>query len=123
MAAKKKILIIEDDPDTTRLLKDTLEDRSFVCEIAETAQEGLKKAKSTKPNLILLDLMLPGMSGFGFMREIKHLSDIRKTPVVILSSLADEDIAQETYDLGAVTYLTKACNANELISVVQEYAS
>ncbi len=119
--AKKTILIIEDDADTLRLIKDTLEDNYFLCETASTAVEGLEKAQQVKPQLILLDLMLPGMSGFGFIRQLKSTPQLRRTPVVILSSLSDGEIANESLQLGAVGYLTKAINQKELISTIRDY--
>ncbi len=119
--AKKTILIVEDDADTLRLIKDTLEDNYFLCETASTAAEGLEKAQQVQPQLILLDLMLPGMSGFGFIRQLKSTPQLRKTPVVILSSLSDGEIANESLQLGAVGYLTKAINQKELINTIRDY--
>ncbi|MFO1519794.1 MAG: response regulator [bacterium] len=120
---KKKVLIIDDDEDIVMLLRDTLEASHFDCEIASCATEGLEKALTLKPNLILLDLMLPEMSGFGFMRELKSKTEGGKIPVVVLTSLADEEIAAEVMDLGAVGYLSKGCNAKQLVSMVQEYSA
>ncbi|HKX12322.1 MAG TPA: response regulator, partial [bacterium] len=61
----KRVLVIDDDPDILTLLKETLEANHFECHVASSPQEGLETAISSKPHLILLDLMLPGMSGFG----------------------------------------------------------
>lgn len=118
---KKTVLVIEDDPDTSELLKDALQENYFLCETATTATEGLEKACSCKPHLILLDLMLPGMSGFGFMRALRQIPELENVPVVILSALADDEIADESLELGAVGYLTKAINQKELISVIRDY--
>lgn len=118
---KKKVLIIDDDFDILTLLKDTLEENSYDCEVAPDAPEGLRKAHDSKPNLILLDLMLPKMSGFGFLRELRHHRDLAKTPVIVLTALSDQDIVEESLDLGAVSYLSKASIAKELLSVVREH--
>ena len=118
---KKKVLIIDDDSDIAILLKDTLEDNSYDCDMAASAPEGLQKAHDSKPNLILLDLMLPKMSGFGFLREISRDHDLDDTPVIVLTALADQEIAEESLNLGAVGYLTKASIAKELVSLVREY--
>jgi two-component system phosphate regulon response regulator PhoB len=119
---KKKILIVDDDSDILELLKFTLESSHFECETALSATDGLQKALTYKPNLILLDLMLPEMSGFGFMRELKNNTQYGQIPVVVLTSLADEEIASEVMDLGAVGYLSKSCDKKELIAMVNEYS-
>jgi len=119
--AKKTVLVVEDDEDTCLLLKEALEDNYFICEIAPTAAEGLQKAETSPPHLILLDLMLPGMSGFGFMREVRNNPKLKGIPVVVLTALADNDIADQSLELGAVGYLTKAINQKELISVIRDY--
>jgi DNA-binding response OmpR family regulator len=120
--AVKKVLIIEDDPDTAKLITDTLEDHAFICVTARTAMSGLRKAKTHRPDLILLDLMLPKMSGFGFMRRLRQVMGGEKIPVVVLSVLNDVDITQESFNLGAVGFLTKACIGRELLPTVKEYA-
>ncbi len=120
---KKKVLIIDDDPDILDLIVERLRESHFECYTAEFPAEGLEKALEFKPDLVLLDLMLPKMSGFGFIREFKLRSELAHIPVVVLTALADEDIAQEAMNLGAAGYLTKACSAKELLSVVKEYSS
>lgn len=123
ISKKKKILIIDDDPDILDLIVERLKEHNFECYTASLPSEGLEKALEFQPDLVLLDLMLPKMSGFGFMREFKMRSELSGIPVVVLTSLADEDIAGEAMNLGAAGYLTKACSAKELLSVVKEYAS
>lgn len=118
----KKVLIIEDDPDTAKLVTDTLEEHGFICVGARTAMSGLRKVRTQEPDLILLDLMLPKMSGFGFMRLLQRQMGPRKIPVVVLSSLNDWNVTQETFDLGVVGYLGKGCIGRELVSTVKEYA-
>ncbi|HCU23451.1 MAG TPA: hypothetical protein DF383_00400 [Deltaproteobacteria bacterium] len=118
----KKVLVIDDDTDVLVLLKETLESNHFECDTAISPTEGLEKALSSKPHLIILDLMLPGMSGFGFLRELKKHKDLLKTPVVVLTALSDQEIAEESLSLGAKGYLSKACNAKELVTMVQAYS-
>jgi DNA-binding response OmpR family regulator len=118
----KRVLVIDDDPDILTLLKETLEANHFECHVAASPQEGLETAIASKPHLILLDLMLPGMSGFGFMRELKKHKELAATPIVVLTALSDEEIAEESLSLGAKGYLSKACNAKELVTMVQAYS-
>lgn len=120
--AKKKVLIIDDEPDTLYLLKETLEENHFECLTALTPVEGLEKARSNSPDVIILDLMLPQMTGYGFLRELKHDPKTKQIPVVVLTSLKDNEVARGAMDLGAVSYLTKSCPTQELVSTVEEYA-
>lgn len=120
---KKKILIIDDDPDIMHLIVERLQESNFECYTATLPSEGMEKALEFKPDLVLLDLMLPKKSGCGFRGEFKLRNALAHIPVVILTVLADEDIAQEAMNWGAPGYLTKACTAKELLSVVKEYSS
>ena len=121
--SRKVILLIDDDVDFLFLLKETLEANYFKCMVASSAQEGIEMAKMAKPNLILLDLMLPVMSGYGVLRTLKQVTELQHVPIVALTSLADEEIAMETMRLGAVGFLNKSCDAKELINMVSEYAA
>jgi two-component system phosphate regulon response regulator PhoB len=119
----KKVLIIEDDVDTAKLITDVLEEHAFFCMTARTAASGLRKAKAHPPDLILLDLMLPKMSGFGFMRLLRGQAVLQKVPVVVLTALNDLEVSRETFELGAVGFLTKASIGRELVPTVKEYVA
>lgn len=118
---KKKVLLIDDNEETLQLVKEILEDHSFVCLTANTAPEGLKVAKKTRPDLILLDLMLPQMSGFGFVRQLRGDAELSAIPIVVLSAVGDEEVAREVLDIGANSYLRKTCGARELVSTITNY--
>lgn len=117
----KKILLIDDEPDILSLLKQRLEAYGLECVTAETAMEGLQLAATIKPNLILLDLMLPKMSGYGFLREIKSDPKLASIPVIVLTALGNKEVAREAMDLGAVGYLVKSCDFQEILTVVRNY--
>jgi CheY-like chemotaxis protein len=121
--SRKIILLIDDDVDYLFLLKETLESNYFKCLVASSPQEGIELAKTAKPNLILLDLMLPVMSGYGVIRMLKQVAELRNIPIVALTALADEEIAMETIRLGAVGFLNKSCDTKELVNMVSEYAA
>jgi len=121
MSRKKKVLIIDDNDDVLRLVEDTLGKSAYECITAQSAIQGLEKASLEKPQLILLDLMLPKMSGLGFMRELKNNPELKKIPVVAFTTLGDEDIANEILSLGAVGFLRKACSSHELLSMIDNY--
>lgn len=105
---KVKVLLIEDEPDVLELyrLKLTLDDYDVVT--AQDGREGLAKAKSELPELIFLDIKMPGMDGF---EVLKHLRDDAKTkniPVVILSNFDEEAMVEKGLALGANEYLIKS---------------
>lgn len=123
MANAKTILVVDDDPGFLYLLKETLEENQFRCITAESAGEALKKAENETPDLILLDLMLPVMSGHGLIRAFKSNPRFADIPVIVLSALTDGEIAVEMIEQGAVNYLSKACKADELLETVRQYAA
>jgi len=118
---KKCILIIDDEADLLEAVTELLEVNRFRCQTATTAKEGLKKAGGIRPHLILLDLNMPAMSGFGCIRELKRDPELQGIPVVVLTAINDEDVAKEAIDLGADAFLAKTCSPRELISVVSEH--
>lgn len=89
--AKKKILVVDDDPVTLRLIGYFLEKEGLTVVQAESAEEGIKKILEEKPNLLILDVMMPGMNGFQMLEKLQTYSHIPKPPVIFLSSLAEEE--------------------------------
>lgn len=105
----KKILIIEDDRFLKDLLIKHLEEAGFTVFHTMDCEEGLKTINDKKPDLILLDLVLPGISGFDFLKEIKKdSSEIKNIPVLILSNLGQGDDIKRGMSLGAEDFLIKA---------------
>ncbi len=121
MKPKKKVLIIDDEPELLELVKKRLEAEGFWCVTAENPVVGLQKISEESPQLILLDLMLPKMSGLGFLRIVKGNPATASIPVVVLTALGDEEVAREAMDLGAVAYLTKVAAPKELMAMVRNY--
>ncbi|MCX7973678.1 MAG: response regulator [Candidatus Aminicenantes bacterium] len=88
---KKKVLVIDDDPVTLRLITYFLEREGFVVDQAESGEEGLKKILVEKPDLLLLDIMMPGINGFQLAEKLQASPELVKLPIIFLSSLADEE--------------------------------
>lgn len=105
---KKKILLIEDDKYIFRAYKDGLERAGFEVIGASDGAEGVAKAKDKKPDLILLDLILPIKNGFEVLEEIKMDDATKNIPVVILSNLGQESDVAKGNALGAEDYLIKS---------------
>lgn len=110
MASSKKIimLIVEDDEVLLRALYLTFHEGNYTIATASDGDTGLKMAERLKPDLILLDLLLPKISGFDFLKYIKADPALKKIPVIVLSNLGDEDDITKTKDLGALDYFIKA---------------
>ncbi len=106
--SSKAILIIEDDVFLSELMAKKLKDSGFKVIKAIDGQEGLEKAASLKPNLILLDLILPGMDGFEVLKRLKNNTNTDSIPVIILSNLGQREDIERGFDLGAQDYLVKA---------------
>src|SRR6056297_625974 len=104
----KKILIIEDDKFLRQLVSRKLSKQDFEIAEAVDGEQGLEKAKEEKPDLILLDLILPGMDGFEVLSELKEDPELSSIPVVILSNLGQKDEIEKGLQMGAEDYLVKA---------------
>jgi len=104
----KKILVIEDDKFLRELIIRKLEEESFVVSEAIDGEAGIKKIKEEKPDLVLLDLILPGIDGFEVLSQIKKESSLISIPVIILSNLGQRDDIEKGLKLGAIDYLIKA---------------
>ena len=107
-SSPKNILIIEDDVFLSELMAKKLKDSGFKVTKAIDGQEGLEKAAQTQPNLILLDLILPGMDGFEVLKHLKDNTQTASIPVIILSNLGQREDIERGFDLGAQDYLVKA---------------
>ena len=103
-----KILVIEDDKFLRELIVRGLKKEKFEVVFAIDGEEGVKKTEEEKPDLILLDLMLPGIDGFEVLEQIKKNSSIASIPVIILSNLGQKDDIDRGIELGAVDFLVKA---------------
>ncbi|HLD22101.1 MAG TPA: response regulator [Patescibacteria group bacterium] len=110
MEGKTKVLIIEDDKFLSELISTKLKKEGFDITLATDGETGLKQALSVQPNIILLDLMLPGIGGFEVLQALKKNADpaIVNIPVLILSNFGQESKVQEGLALGAKDYLVKA---------------
>ena len=103
-----KILIIEDDPLMQRLYQKIFTFEKYEVETAADGEEGLDKARKTKPTLILLDIMMPKMNGLQVLEKLKADPDLKKIPVVMLTNLAGQKDAETALAKGAVKYIVKS---------------
>ena len=106
-----RVLVVEDEPQLRTALRRYLGGLDYSVREVEDAETGLRELHAFKPDLILLDLMLPGMSGVDFCREVRREHE---TPIIVLSALQDETTKVQALDEGADDYLTKPFGMNEL---------
>jgi CheY-like chemotaxis protein len=116
-----KILSIEDTTSFRHLIRMTLEFERFVVVEAEGGQRGLELVRSEVPDLILLDLKMPGMSGLNVCRHLKNDAHLCKIPIVLLSSSDDSDEIEECLQLGAQGYLLKPFRPAMLLEIVRKH--
>jgi hypothetical protein len=112
-----KVLLIEDDNSTARSIELALARERIICEVARTGQEGIELGRSYKYDIILLDLMLPDLSGYKIMEKLKAVKI--KAPIFILSEISCVDKKIKALELGADDYLTKPFNEDELIARIK----
>lgn len=116
-----KILLIEDDPLTARLITHYLKDLKVEITTFTEAEAGLDYLKSDLPDLILLDLILPGMDGFQFLNEVKKDQHTQKIPVIIMSSISGEKEILKALELGAADYITKPFSPRIVNAKIKHY--
>ncbi|MCD6429171.1 response regulator [bacterium] len=104
----QKILIIEDDKFLRELIAKKLIKEGYEVDEAIDGEEGVKKVKEILPDVVLLDLILPGIDGFEVLKTIKEDDKTSTIPVVILSNLGQKDEVEKGLSLGAVDFLIKA---------------
>ena len=112
----EKILIIDDDAELCEMLSEYLRKESFEVETVQHGTRGLERARTGSHDLIVLDVMLPGMNGFDLLRELRTTSDV---PVLLLTARGDELDRIVGLEIGADDYLPKPFNARELLARIR----
>ena len=116
----KPVLIVDDEPAILDMIAELLGYEGYEVITTSEGSAALARAKENPPALILLDLMMPGMSGWQVIAALKATPQTRAIPVVLLS--ARRDLPATAAELGIVTFLAKPFDLDELLSVVEQYA-
>ena len=117
----KKILVIDDEPELSKAIEVRLTKYGYTIVVADNGSEGLLKAIVEKPNLIILDIMMPGLNGLEVLRRLKDNLDTRDIPVVILTCKGDSQFIFKAQDLGVQDYIIKPFESVELLEIVNKY--
>lgn len=116
-----KVLIIEDDQLIQRMYEKIFTFEKFEVELASNGEEGLDKARSVSPTIILLDVMMPKMNGIEVLEKLKQDPATRAIPVIMLSNLAGENDVETALSKGAVKYIIKSeYEPKQIADMVQE---
>lgn len=111
-----RILVVDDEPQIRRALNTALSGHGYTVELAETAEDGLALLAAHPHDLVVLDLMLPGIDGIGFIEDARSWSSV---PIIVLSARGEEPLKVRALDLGADDYLTKPFGIGELLARVR----
>lgn len=118
-----KILVCDDERHIVRLIQVNLERQGYQVVTAFDGKEGLEKIRSEKPNLVVLDVMMPYMDGFEVLKSLRREPETENLPVIMLTAKAQDKDVFEGYHYGADMYLTKPFNPMELVTFVKRIAA
>lgn len=116
---EKKILVVEDEPDIRKLVHYNLSEERFTVLEAEDGEQALKIVRRERPHLIVLDLMLPGLSGLELCRNLRERPETARLPILMLTAKAGEADRVVGLEMGADDYLTKPFSPRELVARVK----
>jgi len=116
---KSVIVLAEDDPQIASLVRYRLEKMGYSVHVGEDGQQALDLVMSVRPDLVVLDVMMPVMNGFQVLRAIKESPDTKHIPAIMLTAREMEDDMLKGFDLGAADYITKPFSPAELAARVK----
>ena len=117
----KKILIAEDEEHIAKIIKFKLEKNGYEVIHCSNGKDALASIISEKPDLVLLDVMMPGMNGFEVLKEMKAHPEVERIPVIMLTALGQETDTVKGFDLGVKDYIVKPFRTAELLSRVNRF--
>ncbi len=116
----KKILIVDDDPNFVLMVKYRLEANHYEIETATNGIDAIKIATEWKPDLVLLDLIMPVMEGYDICKKLKSQDDTRKIPVIVLTASTKKDSYAKCLSVGALVVILKPFNPAELLALIKK---
>ncbi len=120
MSDKKRILVVDDEPELVKAIEIRLKQGGYEALVAYDGHEGLEKAKKEKPDLIILDLMLPKMDGYKVCGMLKHDSRFMKIPIIMLTARAQETDEKLGLEVGADAYIVKPFQHEVVLAKIKE---
>ena len=117
----KTILVVEDQEDNRRIMRDLFTSNGYKVIEAVTGEEGMTAAETHRPNLILMDVQLPGMDGYEATRRIKANPNLRHIPIIVVTSYALSGDDVKAFEAGGDGYVSKPFSPRELLAKIREY--
>ncbi|MFH1414374.1 MAG: response regulator [Candidatus Omnitrophota bacterium] len=118
---KKTILVVDDELDLVKAVEVRLKAAGYAVLVAYDGQDGLEKARRIKPDLIILDLMLPKLDGYRVCRMLKYDVKYQQIPIIMFTARAQEEDKKMGEDVGADAFITKPFEPQELLSKISEF--
>jgi CheY-like chemotaxis protein len=112
-------LIVDDQPFFTTMLRTVLEQQGFRVFVANSGPDGLKLAKKNRPDIIVLDIEMPGMDGFAVCQKLREDADLKNIPVVILTGTNDPKLNEKAFKAGADITAMKSLSAERLVNMIR----
>lgn len=120
MSTNKEILVVDDSVTNVFLLESVLKEYGYSVSTALNARDAQKKIGIKKPDLILLDLLMPQIDGFGFIKELKETPAHSDIPVIVVSAVTEQESIQKILSMGAVEYIRKPVVLTSLIEKIEK---
>ncbi len=121
--AKRNILVIEDDKEMTELITQVLTKEGYFVDIAYDGEDGFNKLKSTRPDMVILDIMLPKLDGRDLLKKAKQDEHIKNIPILIISARTEQWDRDLGLELGAEEYIEKPLEVVKLLRQVRNILS
>jgi two-component system chemotaxis response regulator CheY len=119
--SSRTVLVVDDDPGVLEVLELALSAEGYQVVLARNGREALERAAARRPNVMLVDLMMPIMDGWQFVRECRKIQSYGQTPVIILS--AARNVNEAARDLGVQAVVSKPFNLDDLLNLVASHAA
>ena len=117
----KLILVVEDQEDNRRIMRDLLTSVGYEVIEAVTGEEGVAAAETHRPDLILMDIQLPGLDGYEATRQIKANPDLEHIPIIVVTSYALSGDDVKAFEAGCNAYVSKPFSPRELLAKIHEF--
>ncbi len=117
----KLILVVEDQEDNRRIMRDLLASAGYEVIEAVTGEDGVTAAETHRPDLILMDIQLPGLDGYEATRQIKANPDLEHIPIIVVTSYALSGDDVKAFEAGCNAYVSKPFSPRQLLAQIREY--